>query len=108
MLVRFHKLLSKVYPQICPWCQALKQINSGENASKKKMLVEWNSECQEAFSRLKALCCDTPVLAYANYSRPFNLHTDASEVVLGAMLYQAQGDGTERVIAYASSYPVQI
>ena len=42
------------------------------------------------------------MLAYANYKKPFKLHTDASENGLGAVLYQKQGDGTDHVIAYAS------
>ena len=47
---------------------------------KKKKEVEWNSECQEAFLKLKALCFDTPVPAYADYTNPFKTHTDALEV----------------------------
>ena len=64
--------------------------------------MEWNDECQEAFQRLKQLCSQTPILAYANYKKPFKLHTDASENGLGAVLYQKQDDGMDCVIAYAS------
>ena len=70
---------------------------SGENA-----LVEWTTECQQAFEQLKLLCSQSPILAYANYRKPFKLHTDASENGLGAVLYQNQSDDTDRVIAYAS------
>ena len=51
---------------------------------------------------MKQLCSQTPILAYANYTKPFKLHTDASENGLGAVLYQKQDDGTDHVIAYAS------
>ena len=81
---------------------------SGENAYKKKTLVEWNEECQEAFNRLKQLCSQTPILAYANYKKPFKLHMDASENGLGAVPYQKQDDGMDHVIAYASLTLVKI
>ena len=75
---------------------------SGENANKKKTLVEWTTECQQAFEQLKQLCSQTPILAYANYRNPFQLHTDARESGLGAVLYQKQDDGIDHIIAYAS------
>ena len=42
-----------------------------------------------------------PILPYADFSKPFILHADASTEGLGAVLYQEQ-DGLECVIAYAS------
>ena len=42
-----------------------------------------------------------PILAYADFSLPFILHTDSSGEGLGTVLYQVQ-DGIERVIGYAS------
>ena len=52
------------------------------------------------FEALKGLCSECPVLAYADYKRPFVLHTDASTTGLGVVL--SEEDGKERVIAYAS------
>ena len=75
---------------------------SGGNANRKKALVEWTEECQVAFEHLKHLCSQTPILPYANYQKPFKLHTDASEHGLGAVMYQKQDANTEHVIAYAS------
>ena len=75
---------------------------SGENASKKKALVEWTEECQVAFEHLRHLCSQTPILAYASYQKPFKLHTDANEHGLGAVLYQKQDDNMEHVITHAS------
>ena len=94
----YHKFIPK-YAQIT---QPINQLVSGENANKRKTLVEWNNECQQAFKKLKQLCSQTSILAYANYTKPFKLHTDASEKGLGAVLYQKQDDGTYRVIAYTS------
>ena len=73
----------------------------GKNSKLKKKTIQWNLDCDLAFKELKDLCSNTPVLAYADYTKKFMLHTDASELGLGAMLYQEQ-DNEKRVIAYAS------
>ena len=49
----------------------LNALVSGDNANKKKAAVNWTDDCQRAFEKLKDLCTDTPILAYANYKRPF-------------------------------------
>ena len=94
----YHKFI----PKYAPIARPINQLVSGENANKKKTPVEWTEECQSAFEHLKQLCSQTPILAYANYQKPFKLHTDASENGLGAVLYQRQDDDTEHVIPYAS------
>ena len=62
---------------------------------------EWGEAQQCAFNTIKEKLSSPPVLAYADFSKPFVLHTDASTEGLGAVLYQVQ-EGQERVIAYAS------
>lgn len=74
----------------------------GENAQKKNEPVKWETVHKEAFMKLKQLCTETPILAYADYSKPFILNTDASGLGLAAILYQNQDDGTKRPVAYAS------
>ncbi len=61
----------------------------------------WTEDCQKAFETLKEKLSEPPILAYADFSQEFLVHTDASGAGLGAALYQVQ-DGKERVIAYAS------
>ena len=80
----------------------LNKLISGEKATKKQKKVDWDEKCEEAFIALKEQCCNPPILAYADYGKPFKLHTDASGLGMGAILYQTQEDGTDRVIAYAS------
>ena len=91
---RFIKGFSKI-------AKPLHRLMSGLTTPRSNPAIEWTEECQEAFSILKQLCSEAPILAYANFKLPFILHTDASGSGLGAILYQHQ-DGMDRVIAYAS------
>lgn len=63
--------------------------------------VAWSVDCQNAFDKLKQALLSAPILAYADFTQPFKLYTDASFDGLGAVLSQVQ-EGQERVIAYAS------
>ena len=75
---------------------------SGENSKGKKNEVEWDQDCEIVFLLLKRLCTEAPILTYADYTKPFKVHTDASEEGLSAILYQTQEDRIDRVIACAS------
>ena len=68
----------------------LYKLISGENTAQKLNSIKWDSGCQEAFDKLKELCTTTPILVYANFEKPFKLHTDASVLELGAVLSQVQ------------------
>ena len=92
----------KFIPKYIHIAKPISLLVSGENASKKRSLVEWTAECQQASEQLKELSSQTPILAYPNYKKPFKLHTDASERELGAVLYKKQDDSTDHVIVYAS------
>ena len=61
----------------------------------------WGDEEEEAFQHLKSQLSQPPILGYPDFSKPFELHTDACSKGLGAVLYQTQ-DGKQRVIGYAS------
>ena len=63
------------------------------------MLTE---EAQGAFTVLKKACLEAPVLAFANFDKPFLLETDVSKLGLGAVLSQKQTNGHYHPVAYAS------
>ena len=48
----------------------------------------WTEECQEAFDKMKMLIAKETLLTYPNFSKPFDIHTDASKVQLGACISQ--------------------
>ena len=92
------RFIPKYVQVACP----LHELTSGENVGKKKAAIKWDLRCQKAFDDLKTLCTTVPILAYANFTKPFKLHTDTCGTGLGAVFYQTREDGTEAVIAYAS------
>lgn len=58
----------------------LNQLLTGIKADKESgpKVIQWSAECQESSDALKAALTETPVLAYADYSLPFLVYTDAS------------------------------
>ena len=80
----YHRFIPKFAQVACP----LHELTSGENVGKKKAAIKWDSKCQQAFDDLKTLCTMAPILAYADFTKPFKLHTDACGTGLGAVLYQ--------------------
>ena len=61
----------------------------------------WSAECGEAFSKLKELLTQSPILAFPHAEGQLILDTDASNTGLGVVLAQEQA-GQERVLAYGS------
>lgn len=78
------------------------QKKRGRKTSQSKKEWRWGQAEQNAFDTLKQALTSPSVLGYADFSRPFELHTDASALGLGAVLYQEQEGGLKRVIAFAS------
>lgn len=63
--------------------------------------IDWTNTHQQILSKLVDCLIQPPILAFPDFSKPFVLHTDASNKGLGAVLYQHQ-EGSLRVIAYGS------
>lgn len=87
----YHKFIPRLADIIAP----LNQLK------KKDVPWEWSPSCQAAFDHVKVLLQSSPVLAQPRLQGEFQVHCDASDVGLGAVLLQ-NIDGDERPIAYAS------
>ena len=68
--------------------------------TKKGASFLWTDDCQKAFETLKTALTQAPILAYPDFTQPFQLATDASNDAIGMVLGQKH-NGKEVVIAYA-------
>ena len=82
--------------------QPLNKHLPGEGASRKMECLSLSQEALEAFQALKQACMNSPVLAFADYTKDFLLETNASREGLGAVLSQKQEDGQFHPVAYGS------
>ena len=64
--------------------------------------VRLDSECDEAFMKLRELLCSSPILQSPDFSRPFILQTDASDRGVDAVLTQRDDSGQEHPVSYYS------
>lgn len=67
---------------------------------KKDMEYTWDSDCEEAFSLLKAALTSAPVLRFPDMNKPFILNTDGSTTALGHILSQEDEKGIEHPICF--------
>ena len=65
----------------------------------KNVRFHWDDSSDKAFHTLKSCLTSAPILAYPDFSLPFELNTDASSTGIGFALCQTQ-DGQRRAIAY--------
>ena len=80
----------------------LNDLLQGENSKLKSHPVKLSPDTLAVFQELKMKCLTAPVLAFADFNKPFLLETDASIEGLGAVLSQEQDDGRYHLVAYAS------
>lgn len=78
-----------------------RQMKRKNNGAPSSQPIVWTEKHQHLLEELLDHLVEPPILAFPDFSKPFVLHTDASNLGLGAVLYQEQ-EGKMRVIAYAS------
>ena len=94
----FFRRFIKGYAKIA---KPLNDLLEGEASKLKSEELELTLEALEAFKELKMRCMTAPVLAFADFKKPFRLETDASKEGLGAWV-QESDNGQFRPVAYAS------
>ena len=80
----------------------LNDILEGKGREFKLQPVTLSPEALEAFHTLKEKCMTAPVLAFADFKKPFRLTTDAFGDGLGAVLSQQADDDKYHPVAFAS------
>ena len=71
------------------------------NLIQKEVLFDFNDPCKETFNKLKQALTITPIIQPHNWSLPFELMCDASDVAIRAVLGQRK-DRIFQAIYYAS------
>lgn len=85
-----------------PLHQIVAELTRGKVGKRSlELAAVWSPQCEDSFQTLKRKLTTAPVLAYADFTRPFILEVDASYAGLGAVLSQ-EVEGKVRPIAYAS------
>jgi len=69
---------------------------------KPKEEFEWTLEMQQAFEATKQAMASCPMLYHPDFTRTFHLACDASNVGVGAYLFQFDDEGRQRIVAYCS------
>jgi hypothetical protein len=81
------------YSRIAAPLEALRKI--------KEVGPMWSPDCEQAFLTLKKVLSQPPILSMPDFSLSFLVGTDASQLGVGAVLYQETGS-TRRYISFAS------
>ena len=82
--------------------QPLSKHLAGEGTSRKSERVLLSEDALNTFEVLKQVCMTAPILAFADYTKPFLLETNANKDGLGAVLSQKHTDGWSHPVAYGS------
>lgn len=71
------------------------------NLLKKGVPFKWTDAQRKSFDTLREALCKEPILQFPDFTKPFNITTDASNYAIGGVLSQGE-IGKDKPIAYAS------
>ena len=70
--------------------------------TRKRVVFDWTTECENAYQYIKTRYLNAPILIGVDWTLEFHVHTNASDIAVGAMLAQNPTGKTDQPIAYAS------
>ena len=70
--------------------------------TRKGEVFDWTTECESAYQYIKTWYQNAPILIEVNRKLEFHVHTDASDIAVGAMLAQNPTGKIDQPIAYSS------
>ena len=70
--------------------------------TRKEEVFDWTTECENAYQYIKTRYQNAPILIGVDWILEFHIHTDASNIALGAMLAQNPTGKIDQPIAYTS------
>ena len=70
--------------------------------TRKGEAFDWTTECENAYQYIKTQYQNAPIFIGVDWKLEFHVHTDASDIAVGAMLAQNPTGKTDQPIAYAS------
>jgi len=73
-----------LWPQHSHILEPFTAVSSGKEGTK----IKWTPELETAFKATIDMVCTETLLNYPDWSKPFNIHTDASNYQLGAVISQ--------------------
>ena len=92
-IANFNRRFIKEYSKIV---QPLTSMTSA------KVKFDWGKDHEDAFQRIKQCISQAPSLRLADWSKEFHIETDASDISVGAVLYQLGEKGEKFPLAYHS------
>ena len=88
------------YRKFCPNFSST--VSPLTNLLQKKAKFDWTKDCNDSFCKIKSILMSSPVLSAPDFSKQFKLTVDASDVGIGAALFQEHDDNVDRAVSYFS------
>ena len=98
-LTSYYRRFIKNYSELSA---PLSALTHGHPKKGKKVKINWDDQAEASFQKLKQRMVDEVILQFPDYSKPFRLCTDASDLSIGGVLSQVDENGHERPITFFS------